>query len=438
LEVEYVLAKACASLQIWVAFDGRGCFIASTLADGIMALNFSASLGLPPPHIKAFLLHAARHSPYYRDQDWAKNLLAGLPIRLQDIPVTPKSIVQQNPNAFRSEFDPPQAGSAQLKHTSGSTGTSLTIAKSALHFEINNRENERLMAPWNPQQYPVAAHYRLVDDKHPIGTVDHFVSPKGIQQSNLYGASTHQIGTLLREKRVPYFTGSPNMALSILQDGNDYNFLRLVKTLMEAVPDQLRQAIKNLPDCRHVDLYGSVETALIGCTCPKCGFYHLAHANSLVEILNDNDEPAEEGALGRVVVTVFSNPATPLIRYDLGDIVRHSTKSLCAPGQVSLVQIYGREKMLFHLPGGGSSLPLLDSANIEALGVKRFKMVQTALDTIEFRYQMVEPQASLDVAGLEAVIARDMSPQFKVNPVAVTEFPLAPSGKYIMHERLIP
>ena len=403
-----------------------------------MALNLASALGLPPPHLKAFLTHAARHSPYYREQDWAKNLLAGLPIRLEDIPVTPKSVVQKNPNAFRSEFDPPQAGPVHLKHTSGSTGISLPVAKSASHFAGNIRENQRLMAPWKLDQYLVSVDFRLVDADHLVDTMEHSVLPNGNQKFFFYASSTSDIGAVVREKRAGLMSGSPNMALSILEDGHDYGFLRLIKTLMEAVPDELRQAIRKLPDCGHVDVYGSVETAMIAASCPVCGNYHLAHGNSLIEILDDNDHPAVEGGFGRIVATVFSNPATPLIRYDLGDIVRYTTKSPCAPGQVSLVQIHGREKMLFRLPTGGSRLPTLDSAVVIDLGIKRFKMVQTALDTIEFRYQMFDPQTTLDVAALKAIVARDMSPQFKVSAVAVTEFPRAPSGKYIMHERLIP
>ncbi len=383
-------------------------------------------------------MHAARHSPYYREQDWAKNFLAGLPIRLEDIPVTPKSAVQQNPLAFRSDFDPPQAGPVHVKYTSGSTGVALEVAKSAHHFEVNKLENRRLLHPWKVPQYKMGVEYRPQDQSHPVGTVESSVTPQGHHRFTIYTRSAADVAQLVRDKQADYVSARPSQILAMLEDGNDYSFLRLIKTSTEAIPDELRRAIARLPDCRHVDLYGSVETALIALNCPACGNYHLAHANGHIEILDDNDQPAISGALGRIVATVFSNPATPLIRYDLGDWVRFTTASPCEPGQVALERIYGRERMIFRLPNGGNILPALDPEAMMALGIKRFKMVQTALDEIEFRYQTTSGVDELDHQQLRQQIARDLSPLFKAKLVMVSDFPLAPSGKYLMHERLIP
>ena len=269
-----------------------------------MVLSGSSSLGLPPPHIKAFLLHAARHSPYYREQDWAKNLLAGLPIRLADIPITSKSTVQQNPQAFRSDFDPPQAGPVHLKHTSGSTGISLPVAKSASHFEVNRRENQRLLAPWKISTYATGVEHRDTDPAHPPGTVESVVTKEGHHRFHVHSHSAIDLARLVREHHADYLTSQPSLALAVLEDGHDYSFLKLIKTLAEAVPDEFRRAVASLPNCRHVDLYGSVETALIACSCPKCGYYHLAHANSLIEILDEDGEPTKPGSLGRIVATV--------------------------------------------------------------------------------------------------------------------------------------
>ncbi len=403
-----------------------------------MALNLNSSLGLPPPHIKAFLIHAARHSPYYRAQDWARNLLAGLPIRLQDVPVTPKSTVQENSQAFRSEFDPPHAGPVHVKYTSGSTGIALAIAKSASHFRTNQLENQRLLAKWKIDDLPTGVEYQQPESAHPIGTIESQLALPGRKRIWVYTRSASDVAVVVRDLRADFFGSRPSQALAILQDGHDYSFLKLIKTSTEAVPEELLLAIDKLPNCRHADLYGSVETALIACKCPDCGCYHLASANCYIEILDDKDEPAKPGQLGRVVATVFSNPAMPLIRYDLGDIVRYTTTSPCAPGQISLERVYGRERTIFRLPAGGNILPALDPKAILNLGIKRFKLVQTKIDEIEFRYQTFSSLDDVDKDKICQQVARDMSPAFRVKPVMVSEFPLAPSGKYLMHERLIP
>ncbi|MEO6608370.1 MAG: hypothetical protein ABIN69_07860 [Aestuariivirga sp.] len=396
------------------------------------------AFGLLPPHLKAFIAHAARHSPYYREQDWAKNFLAGLPIRLEDIPITSKSTVLENPAAFRSDFDPPQAGPAHIKHTSGSTGAALEMAKSSMHFEINQFENQRLLRPWNLQQYKIFVECRPPSETHPSGTMESAVTPQGQRRIVIYTSTVADIASHVNANRADYVLARPSQMLAMLEDGDDYSFLRLIKTSTEAVPDELRRAINRLPNCRHLDLYGAVETALIACNCPNCGNYHLARANSHIEILNDSDQPAKPGELGRIVATVFTNLSTPLIRYELGDWVRFTTSTRCEPGQVALERIYGRDRMIFRLPNGGNILPALDSEAMIKLGIKRFKLVQTSLDEIEFRYRTLSGVDDLDQEKMRQQIATDMSPLFKVKLVMVSDFPLAASGKYLMHERLIP
>ena len=50
-------------------------------------------------------------------------------------------------------------------------------------------------------------------------------------------------------------------------------------------------------------------------------FYTINWASFHVEILDiDEDKPANPGELGRIVITDLYNLATPLIRYDTGDL----------------------------------------------------------------------------------------------------------------------
>ena len=55
-------------------------------------------------------------------------------------------------------------------------------------------------------------------------------------------------------------------------------------------------------------------------TLPIPNTFILNEANYFIEILKENDEPAEEGELGRIVVTDLYNYAMPMIRYDTGDV----------------------------------------------------------------------------------------------------------------------
>ena len=66
--------------------------------------------------------------------------------------------------------------------------------------------------------------------------------------------------------------------------------------------------------------YGSREFALIGMECSHhCG-YHIASDNLLVEVVDNNGNPAPAGETGRILVTDLRNAANPFIRYEIGDL----------------------------------------------------------------------------------------------------------------------
>jgi phenylacetate-CoA ligase len=395
--------------------------------------KFSSKLNLTPPHLQAFMQFAARHSPYYREFDWAQNLLIGLPVRLQDVPITKKSTVQKSPMMFRSDFDPPQAGRVVEKHTSGSTGEPMPIFKSESHFAINAAENERLFKDWKTDDHKVSVVYLMPEDEKPLGTIELQTAPNGNVFHFIYTRSVDQIAALIEKTRPSFASARPSQFLSMLEGGADFSFLKVLQTNTEAVPEELRRLVAALPQCRIDDSYGAVETGMIAASCQKCGLYHLAERNVHIEVLRDDDEPASEGELGRVVATVFNNPSMPLLRYDIGDMVKFTTSSPCQPGRMSFTRIYGRERMMFKLPSGERIMPELDSETLLALGVKRFKLVQTTADEIEFRYI----GKAVDLAVIQDMINREISSLFKVRLVAVTELPNAPSGKYLWHERLV-
>ncbi len=392
---------------------------------------------ITPPHVLGFMKFAAKHSPYYQEFDWAKNLLASLPLRLQDVPITKKATVQNAPHLFRSTFDPPQAGRVIEKATSGSTGEPMRVFKSESHFAINAAENVRLFKDWKLADHKVRVAYKIPDDNHPMGTIESVPLPNNAVSHNIYTRSADQISALIEKTRPTFVSARPSMLAAILDREFDFGFLNLLQSNAEAVPDELFAKAKALPQCRIVDAYGAVETGLIAVNCAKCGFYHIADRNVFVEVLRDDDEPAAEGELGRVVVTVFNNPSMPLLRYDLGDMVKFTTSSPCQPGRMSFVRVFGRERMMFKLPSGERVMAVLDPASLHAMGIKRFKLVQTTKTDIEFRYIAKSHGLILDQAKIQSMVDREISPQFKVNLVPVSELPNAPSGKYLWNERLI-
>lgn len=388
-----------------------------------------------PPALAAFLRHAAENSPYYRNQPWATKLRDGGQADLSEIPLTPTGAIRDQVPLFCAENVPPSQGSVVTKYTSGSSGTPMEVRKTLRHFQINMMDNQKAFRAWQTQDHAIAAYNYQPTAEKPDGTVALAAGERGQKVVNVFTHSADKLHQVIAAHKPALLSTRPRMATTLLEQPTGLSSLRLIITSTESLPDNFTALLAALPDCRNLDLYGSVETGLLATTCPKCGNYHLAEDTSFVEVLGDDGTPVPEHGLGRVIVTVHSNWAMPLIRYDIGDYVQASYQSPCAPGRLSLMRIHGREIMMFRLPGGELVVPRLNADTVLKLGVARFKMVQTTPNHIEFRYQLRDG-AQLSVAAIQALVHQQMSPLLGVTLKPVTEFPLAPSGKYLMHERL--
>ncbi|PQP34058.1 hypothetical protein C6A37_09735 [Desulfobacteraceae bacterium SEEP-SAG9] len=65
-----------------------------------------------------------------------------------------------------------------------------------------------------------------------------------------------------------------------------------------------------------------------------------------MEVLKNNGENAEQGEIGKVVITDLFNKAMPLIRYEIGDMALVSEKNICNCGNpLPLIEKYlGRDR----------------------------------------------------------------------------------------------
>ena len=84
------------------------------------------------------------------------------------------------------------------------------------------------------------------------------------------------------------------------------------------------------------------------------GLFHIRAEHSYVEILDEHNQPAKPGTPGRLVVTAFGNYATPLVRYDVGDIATLSENSTCRCGRGGTLveRIIGRVEDYIVTPDG--------------------------------------------------------------------------------------
>lgn len=124
--------------------------------------------------------------------------------------------------------------------------------------------------------------------------------------------------------------------------------------------------------------YSNTENGILGQEIGVPGRYTLNWASYYFEVLKlESDEPADEGELGRIVVTDLYNRAFPMIRYDTGDVAKISYRDGEYP---CFYDLMGRRMDLIHTAAGGVVSPFLISQTFKcAKGVAQWQFIQKTL-----------------------------------------------------------
>jgi phenylacetate-CoA ligase len=132
------------------------------------------------------------------------------------------------------------------------------------------------------------------------------------------------------------------LTLYLREQGRTIEGLRCVLTCSETLRSGQRSLTEEVMGCPIQDHYGTTERSALVMQCEK-GRYHVIPEYGILELLDRDGEPVEEGTAGEIVVTGFINPAMPLIRYRTGDVaVRGSPECPCGRNYDVLERIGGR------------------------------------------------------------------------------------------------
>jgi phenylacetate-CoA ligase len=118
---------------------------------------------------------------------------------------------------------------------------------------------------------------------------------------------------------------------------------RVVNPSGEQLTEENRVALRRAYGSEPLDVYASAEQGAIAWQCGAADLYHINHEAVMVEILDDQGEPAAPGTMGELVLTGLWNPFMPFLRYRTGDAAVLATRR-CRCGSVlpALEQVQGR------------------------------------------------------------------------------------------------
>ena len=202
-------------------------------------------------------------------------------------------------------------------------------------------------------------------------------------------------------------------------------------TLGETVPPELRERARDVLGARIADRYSCEEVGPIAFQCPALDtHYHVASSNVIVETVDERGRVVEDGRIGHVVLSGLNAVATPVLRYDVGDMARLLPRCPCGHGGPALTELRGRRKSLLRTPDGRRQFFRIDSGAMRAIApVRSCRLVQTGTADLVLQIEAARPIARDERARLAETVAAKVSPLFTVRVEQVAAIDWGPSGK---------
>ncbi len=207
--------------------------------------------------------------------------------------------------------------------------------------------------------------------------------------------------------------------------------LRRVFCGAELLSPATRRRLKETLGCPVVDFYGATEVNLIAWECVRCGLYHTCDDAVFAEVVTEDGRLAGAGEQGRLVLTALHSFAMPLIRYEIGDVVRRPAKSAaCRIGFGTIDEIVGRLADHLPLPDGQWLGPcrLIEVAQ-SIDGVRRFRILQPTPVSVVIEVQREKEFGEEQAGRLRAGFEKLLPAEVRVEIREVDDIPLTAGGK---------
>lgn len=310
-------------------------------------------------YLSDLLHHAVQTTEFYQQA------LKGKSIKLSNFPVINKTVVIENRSAILSNAF--EGVKLHVMHTSGSTG---------IPFEVSQdpRKRMRVIAEIKATNeligYP--SHEKMM---YVLGDVARDPRRSGYswkQQfcENIYRKSVavsdddtmRELVDFLIKNNIVAIHASGSSLLPLIEyilkleenkiiSTSDFK-VRTVITGGEMIPAKLREDTERAfgSKCVCVVKYSNEEMGILAIDTGVGTNYKLNVADYYFEVLKmGSDEPVNEGEMGRLVITDLFNYATPLIRYDTGDLGIIKSSNGIWP---ELTEIEGKRRDLIFTPEG--------------------------------------------------------------------------------------
>ena len=388
--------------------------------------------------VRALIRHAVRTTDFYRD--------FGENIPLEALPVVNKEIFRQRYESFQSS-DYKNADDNRIMTTSGSTGTPFAMIQDHGKVLANTADSIFMGTLGNYYIGQKQAFIRVwVNNVKKSGMRQFMENSLMIDSSSLSDESLKKMSDLIADQKVKSLVGYSSalgeLGDYIIRSGQDparFSVCSIIP-ISENMPVGVRKRLSGLFQAPVRSWYSNEENGIMGIqNRDDSEAYYINSESYYYEILKmDSDQPAEDGELGRIVITDLTNYAFPVIRYDNGDtaVARHEERE-GGRFRLFLEELYGRRSDLIYDTEGRAVTPYLITNNLwDVKGVRQFRFIQKGVK--EYELVLNGDRHEMDIVDMLDRIQPTLGRDARIAVTFVDEIPVLASGKRKYIENVCP
>ena len=395
--------------------------------------NYEQGYTIQQESLKRILEHAKTNSEFYAKHT---NVGGG---KITDYPVTNKYILSQNHDSvcIPSEKIPGQKDiPIHVQRTSGSTGTPFAVPQDVLKRKRRIAELKYYNAELGVLSHDMIGQCRVWTKWHSKSKWQSFrenIIP--INVARMDDETCALLFSLVKENRIvllrayaSWYDAVVNYMKSGKGKPEDLKTLRVCISSSEALNEETREGMMSLTGIPIVEAYADEEAGVMAQQRIGDTNYYLNHADYVFEFLKlDDDSPAEEGELSRIVITDLFNYAFPLIRYDTGDTAVFHRGNESSFGWTYITSLYGRRLDLVYDTDGRPVHPMSFARILKNIpGIIQWQLIQKDEKKYTVRLNMKE-ENSIDetLDEIRSVLGSDS----EITTEYVNDIPVLASGK---------
>ncbi len=424
----------------WSAFFAldalRGGTIKKRFDSDYEAMRYGTSEDEDAARVASLISHAVKTTGFYGR--FSENAA------LSDLPVVNKDTFRKHYEEFRSSLYR-DAKDNRIMTTSGSTGTPFAMIQDRRKAMCNTADSIFLSAVGGYRIGEKTAFIRVWVDNVKKSRLRLLAENSIMMESSSLSdeAITEMLDCIRREKvrcLTGYASALGEISRFIDRKQVDMSPFRVhaILPISESMPDPVRERLSAQFGCPVRSYYSNEENGIMGIESAVNNSYYINSESYHMEFLKmDSDEPAEEGELGRIVITDLTNYAFPILRYDNGDTAVYSRKRQNGRFRLILTELYGRRSDILYDTKGRAVTPYVITNNLwDVDGVRQYRFLQTGLK--EYELQLNGDREMMDVGNMLDRIRPALGEDADIRVTYVDEIPVLASGKRKYIENLCP